>query len=58
MFICDKCRYSTEIKSNFVRHINRKTDCTPSVKRRSLRYAWLFLSLIGVITIRSRKPKK
>jgi uncharacterized C2H2 Zn-finger protein len=63
MFVCSKCEYTTDVKSNYIRHVNRKTDCTSkspsptSVKKRSLRYVWLFLSLIGVIKI-SKKIKE
>jgi uncharacterized C2H2 Zn-finger protein len=66
MFVCSKCEYTTDVKSNYIRHVNRKTDCSSStsspspptpVKKRSLRYVWLFLSLIGVIKM-SKKIKK
>lgn len=27
MYTCEQCGYATEIKSNYTRHLNRKTTC-------------------------------
>jgi hypothetical protein len=32
MYSCDQCGYSTEYKSNYTRHIRRKTGCGPKIK--------------------------
>ena len=31
MYSCDQCGYSTEYKSNYTRHIRRKTGCKPKI---------------------------
>lgn len=29
MYTCEQCGYTTDIKSNYTRHLNRKTSCVP-----------------------------
>lgn len=29
MYTCEQCGYTTAIKSNYTRHLNRKTSCVP-----------------------------
>jgi hypothetical protein len=53
-FVCDKCQYATNVKSNYTRHMNRKKDCGLSTTNEKspvrVRYyaAVLLCSFIGV----------
>lgn len=33
MYICAKCQYTTNVKSNYTRHTKRKTDCDPGPQK-------------------------